>query len=86
MGYIVDLTVILDSIFKTAAGGVSIDDALSAINKHINSDRRDRIHREIRTFVTDMFQRRLLIPQKDLVLERIIEMIRRYCVPHPESG
>ncbi|KAI0285724.1 hypothetical protein BC826DRAFT_1050460 [Russula brevipes] len=65
MGYIiVDLTVILDSVFRVAANNVRADDV--------------RIHRDIRRFVTEAVAIRFAVPQKDLVLEKIIDLIRQY--------
>jgi len=81
MGYIVDLTVILDDIFRTAAGNVTANDVRSAVDRHVNSGRRDRIHRDIQSFVTETFAIRFTVPQRDLVLEKIIDLIRQYCVP-----
>ena len=85
MGYIVDLTVILDDIFRIAAGNVSASDVQSATDRHIRSGRRDRIHRDIGSFVTETFAIRFTVPQRDLVLEKIIDLIRQYCVP-PSIG
>ena len=79
MGYIVNLTVILDGIFKT--GSVTDSVALKVTNSHIRSGRRDSIHRDIRSFVTETFAIRFAVPQKDLVLEKIVDLIRQYCAP-----
>ena len=81
MGYIVDLTVILDGIFRTASGNVTGNDVQSAVDRHVNSGHRDRIHRDIQCFVTETFAIRFTVPQRDLVLEKIIALIRQYCVP-----
>ncbi len=70
MGYVIDLTVILNDVFRSTGGNVSINDAQTAIDGHISSGRRDPIHRDIRNFV---------VPQRDLVLEKIIELIKQYC-------
>jgi hypothetical protein len=80
MGYIVDLTVILDGVFRIAAGSVSDEDIQTAINKHASSDCRDRIHRDIRNFVTEAFTSRFKVSKKDMVLEKIDDLIRHYCV------
>jgi hypothetical protein len=85
MGYIVDLTVILDGIFRTTHGSVTANDAFTAMDRHIGSGRRDRIHREIYSFVTETFSIRFSEPERDLVLEKIIELIRQYCVS-PAGG
>jgi hypothetical protein len=79
MGYIVDLHVILNEISKTAASNVTDDDALEVMNKHVRSDHRNSIHWEIRRFVTETFPNRFSDPEKDLFLEKIVELIRQYC-------
>ena len=81
MGYIVNLTVILDDIFKKTSGGVTGNVALEVIDAHVRSGRRDSIHRDIRSFVAETFPIRFAAPEKDLVLENIVNLIRRYCVP-----
>jgi hypothetical protein len=81
MGYIVNLTVILDDIFRTTNGSVTGNAALEVIDKHVKSGRRDSIHRDIRSFVAETFSIRFATPEKDLVLENIVSLIRRYCVP-----
>jgi hypothetical protein len=81
MGYIVDITVILDDIFRRGGGGVSANDAQAAMDRHVSSGRKDRIHRDIHSFVTETFAIRFNVPQRDLVLEKIIDLIRQYCVP-----
>jgi len=77
MGYIVDLTAILDDIFRTAPGNVSSGDVQSAMERHANSGRRDRIHREIWSFVTDTYSK-FKDTQIDLVLAKTMELIRVY--------
>ena len=74
MGYIVNLTVILDGIFKT--GNVTESVAQKVTNVHIRSGRRDGIHRDIRNFITIGIE---FPPQKDLVLEKIVDLIELYC-------
>jgi len=86
MGYIVDLTVILDGIFRTAAGDMSPKDALQVFERHVRSGHRDAIHRDIRSFITEAFAIRFFVPQKDLVLERIIDLIKQFCVPPSGNG
>jgi hypothetical protein len=82
MGYIVDLTVILDAIFSTASGNASLEleDILLVIERHFSSGKKDKIHRHIREFVTQAFDMRFSVPQNDLILERIIDLISEYCV------
>jgi len=76
MGYIVDLHVILDDITKKAFCNVTENDALDVMNAHVESGRRDFIHRDIRDFVTENYPARF---KKDLVLEKIIDLINHYC-------
>jgi len=79
MGYIIDLTAILDDLFRTTGGNVSAEDAELAIDRVVSSHLRDRIHRDISKFVEQAFALQSTVPQKDLVLEKIIELIRQYC-------
>lgn len=82
MGYIVNLTVILDGISRAAAGNVTENAALKVMSSHVRSGRRDSIHRDIRSFVAFVIRSPVrLAPQKDLVLERMIDLIRNYCSP-----
>jgi len=80
MGYIVDLTVILDGVFRIDAGSVSDDVVQTAMDMHASSGRRDRIHGDITSFVTETFGIRFTVSKKDLVLEKIDDLIRHYCV------
>ena len=86
MGYIVDLTVIMYGIFSLAANRVSAAGALSVMDMHVRSNRRSVIHRDIRSFVTEMFGIRFSVQQRDLVLEKTIDLIKQYCVPPSSSG
>ena len=81
MGYIVNLTVILDDIFRTTGGNVTKNAALKVMRTH----RKDRIHRDIRSFVTETFSTRFAEPEEDRVLENIIDLIRQYCT-EPVAG
>jgi hypothetical protein len=54
MGYIVDLMVILDQLFRSNAGNVSVHDIQSSADTHVSFGRRDRIHQDIRDFVRDI--------------------------------
>ena len=80
MGYVVNLTAILDDIFRTG-GNVTESAVLKVMGTHVRSGRKDSIHRDIRSFVTETFSIRFAVPQKDLVLEKIIDLIRQYCAP-----
>jgi hypothetical protein len=86
VAYIVDLTVIMDGIFRTAAGDMSPKDAQQVLDRHVRSGRRDAIHRDIQSFVKEAFAIRFSVPKKDLILERIIDLIRQYCVPPSGNG
>ncbi|KAN0136278.1 hypothetical protein V8E53_005883 [Lactarius tabidus] len=86
VGYIVDLTVIMDGIFRVAAGDMASKHALLALDRHEKSGRRDAIHRDIRSFIAEAFAIRFSVPGKDLVMERIIDLIKQYCVPTSISG
>jgi hypothetical protein len=79
MGYIVDLTVILDDIFRTNSDFLSVNALQSAIDR-FKFGRRNRIHLEIRSFVENSPKRSSTMTQRDLVLEKIMELIRQYCV------
>ncbi|KAH9074334.1 hypothetical protein EDB83DRAFT_2672701 [Lactarius deliciosus] len=86
VGYIVNLTVILDGIFRIAAGDMSPSHAQQVFERHVRSRHRDAIHRDIRSFITEAFAIRFSVPQKDLILERIIDLIKQFCVPPSGHG
>ena len=75
MGYIVDLTVILDAIFCKTSGDISPPDVLSAME---SSGNKNKIHDHIRSFVTEAFAAG---SQSDVILEKITDLIRTFCVP-----
>ena len=82
MGYVVDLTVIMDGIFRVAAGDMTPEHARQIVNRHERSGRRDVIHRDIRRFIAEAYTLRFSVPsQNDLVLDKIIDLIRQHCVP-----
>jgi S-ribosylhomocysteine lyase LuxS involved in autoinducer biosynthesis len=81
MGYILNFTVILDDIFRTTGGNVTENAVLEVMGTHVRSGRRDSIHQDIRSFVIETFSIRFAVPEKDLVLEKIIHLIRQYCAP-----
>jgi hypothetical protein len=81
MGYIVNLTVILDGIFRTTGGNVTENATLKVMGTHVRSGRRDSIHQDIRSFVTETFSIRSASPERDLVLEKIIHLMKKYCAP-----
>ena len=80
MGYIVNLMVILDAIFSTTSGDISREDVLLVMEGHITSGYKKGIHHDIREFVTTFADKFSVLP-KDLILERIIDLIQKYCVP-----
>jgi hypothetical protein len=86
VGYIVDLTVILDGVFGEAAGDMSPDDVERVINRLVSSGRTTVIHQHIRRFITEAFAITFSVPQKDLVLERIIDLIKQFCVTPSVDG
>lgn len=86
MGYIVNLSVILDGISRASAGITMKHVAQEVMDDHVRSGRRDSIHGDIRGFVTETFPNRFDIQDtrpKDLVLERIIYLTRQYCATPP---
>jgi hypothetical protein len=52
MGYIVNLTVIVDDILGTTGGNVTENAAPKVKGTHVRSGRRNSIHQNIRSFVT----------------------------------
>ena len=81
MGYIVNLTVVLDDIFRITAGNVTENATLKAMGSHVRYGRRNSIHHDIRSFVTETFSMRSVIAEKDLVVEKIVSLIWLYCSP-----
>jgi hypothetical protein len=75
MGYIVNLTVILDDIFR-AGGIVTENAALKVMGTHVSFGRRDNIHRDIRNFVTPS---PTFTVTEDMVLKKIGDLIRIHC-------
>ena len=84
MGYIVDLTVILDEISGTPGGNVTENAALKVMGTHLRSGRRDSIHQDIcRKLITENTYSRLGLPPRKKIrsLERTIGFISNYCAP-----
>ncbi|KAH9977502.1 hypothetical protein BJV74DRAFT_153229 [Russula compacta] len=82
MGYIVDLTFILSSIFRSD-GDVSPRGVRSA-TRNLDSGRKTSIHAEIRSFV-----RAAPMPthlDSDPFIKKVTELIMRFCVPRSGSG
>ena len=78
MGYIVDLTVILDTLFSTTSGSISPENVRLVIKKHVSSGKKVRIHCDILRFVIAVG---FFVSQKDLILEKIIDLIQKFRVP-----
>ena len=76
----------MDGIFRVAAGDMAPKRALQIVNSHERSGRRDAIHRDIRSFIAEASAIRFSVPGKDLVLERIIDLIKQHCVPTSASN
>ena len=84
VGYIVDLTVIMDGIFRMPPGDTPRN-AQRVLDYHVNSGHRDAIHHDIRSFITAAVAIRPTVPQ-DLILEKIIDLIKQFCVPPSGNG
>ncbi|KAN0135844.1 hypothetical protein V8E53_006296 [Lactarius tabidus] len=82
MGYIIDLTVVLDVIFSApSSGDISREKVRLVFEWFVSSGHKEKIHRQIRGFVRETFAVRVSVPQTDLILERIIDLIQESCVP-----
>jgi hypothetical protein len=77
MGYIVDLHVILDNITKTANCNVTDNDVLDVMNEHVRSAA-GIVFTETSVTLLETYPTRFN-PEKDLVLEKVIGLIRQYC-------
>ena len=79
VGYIVDLTVILHGLFLSTHDDVSACEVQEVMNHHVQSGRQERIHHDIRRFITDEgpFEYR----GNDIVVEKMIDLIKKFCVP-----
>jgi len=80
MGYIVNLMVILDAIFSTTSDDVSPENVRQIIKSHVTSGHKNGINRDIREFVS-AFADKFSVSQKDLILERIVDLIQQFCPP-----
>jgi len=78
MGYIVDLTVILHRLF-ISAHDVSASEVQATMDLHVRSGLREQIHGDICRFVTVLDS----LPHRgnDLAMEKIIDLIKQFCVP-----
>ncbi|KAH9057192.1 hypothetical protein EDB87DRAFT_1632991 [Lactarius vividus] len=80
MAYIVDLTVILHGLFVSTRS-VSATDVQSAVRNYAESSPRNRIHDDIRNFVTEIPAVYQTYLKKDTIMEKIIDLIKQNCVP-----
>jgi hypothetical protein len=78
MGYIVDLTVVLYSLFESTAN-ISPQGVRSVIKALVDSGRKTKIHGEIRNFVRASAPK-FTYHGHDLIMERIIDLIKQFCV------
>lgn len=85
MGYIVDLTVILDGIFRSATGDSTIQNRAESILDDFRARRRSRIHGDIRNIVKETYPLQP-ITEKDIFLEKVGDLIKQNCVPPSVSG
>jgi len=81
MGYIVDLTVILNGLF-ISSHSVSATEVQSAMKDYAQTGARSQIHNEIRSFVQVI---RATAPftyqERDTIVEKIIDLIVQNCIP-----
>ena len=85
MGYIVDLTVILDDIFRAVAGNNMPQDCAESILDRFWTGPRVQIHEYIRDNVEETYSLNATA-HKDILLESIDDLIKQYCVPPSEGG
>ncbi|KAI0246085.1 hypothetical protein BJV78DRAFT_197290 [Lactifluus subvellereus] len=78
IGYIVDLTVIHNELFRSGRD-VSVGDVLSVMDRHDKSGTWSRIHNEIRRIVTETAQ--MSYGLDNLILEKAIRLITQFCDP-----
>jgi hypothetical protein len=76
VGYIVDLTLILCSVFRSS-GNVSPSDVQSVMDNFDNSRLKTSIHAEISRFIRTV--PRFNYHDNDVVMEKIIDLIRQNC-------
>jgi hypothetical protein len=78
VGYIVDLTLILCSVFRSP-GNVSPGEVQSAINNFAGSSLKTSIHNDISSFITTVPQ--LQYHDNDVVMAKIRDLISGNCDP-----
>jgi hypothetical protein len=84
MGHIVDLTVILNGLF-ISGHDVSASKVHEVMSRQIKSDPRGHIHQDISRFITEPRETSFMCRGNDLVIEKIIDLIRQSCVPQPNT-
>ena len=80
MTYIVDLTVILHRLFLSTRR-VSATKVQSAVRDYAKGSSRSQIHEEIQNFVK-VAQNQLFYQNKDMMMEKIIDLITQNCTPN----
>lgn len=83
MGYIVDLILILCGVFRSHSN-VSPGGAQSVVNSFANSSLKTSIHKAISTFIRTVT--RLQFDGKDVVVEKIVDLISRNCDTPPDNA
>jgi hypothetical protein len=76
MGYIVDLTIILDDIFRAVASNMVSQNCAESILRRFQTDRRHEIHKYIRHNVKETYSLRLTA-QQDIFLESVDDLIHQ---------
>ncbi|KAN0136298.1 hypothetical protein V8E53_005903 [Lactarius tabidus] len=76
MGYIVDLTIVLDDIFRAVAGNMVSQNCAESILRRFQTDRRHEIHKSIRHNVKETYSLRLTA-QQDIFLESVDDLIHQ---------
>ena len=74
IGYIVDLTFILHQVFRSGKD-VSANLVWSEITKFARSNHKNEIHRHIRKFVTAVPVHARIHLERDVFMEKIIDLI-----------
>ena len=80
MGYIVDLIIIMQMIFIISQGradGVVTREEVEGVLKDFETNRRGKVHRDIRKFVKEEG----VFKGKDIVLEKMVELIGQSLTP-----
>ena len=89
MGYIIHLTIVLDTIFRTISGDVSQENVQLVIDEHVRSGKKDKFHNEIRGFVAIVSESSdlgLSARKQDFVLKKTVDLIQGFCVPDTVPG